>query len=126
MGAAGLVCATVVSLGLIFGRRAIAAALTSSPEVQAKVANVLLILSVHVFADSANCVLGGVLRGLGRQARGVQFQFSGFYLVGLPVGALLLLRYRNTTIGLECLWVAVMSAAFTSALLAALYIRRAD
>merc|ERR1712203_311452 len=92
-------CAGVGCLALLWGRHAIAAALTDSPDVQDKAANVLVVLAVHVFADSTNCILGGVLRGMGRQSQGMRFQFAGFYVVGIPVAALLMLLYRKTSFG---------------------------
>mmetsp|Transcript_145571 Transcript_145571/g.466567 ORF Transcript_145571/g.466567 Transcript_145571/m.466567 type:complete len:510 (+) Transcript_145571:103-1632(+) len=122
----GFLCAGLVSFGLVAGRHAIAASLTESPAVREKAAKVLLVLAVQVFADSTNCVLGGALRGMGRQARGVQSQFCGFVLVGFPVGALLLSQYRDTEFGLECLWIAVICAALTSGICAGVYIARAD
>lgn len=123
----GLLCAGMASLSLLLGRHAIAAALTSSEDVRRKAADALVVLAVLVFVDCINCVLGGALRGMGRQTRGVCFQFVGFYLVGFPVGALLLLQFgRTTSIGLECLWAAVVCAALTSAGCAAVYIARAD
>lgn len=122
----GWLAAGLVSLALLFGRQWIAAVLTDSSDVQDKTASVLIVLAIHVFADSTNCILGGVLRGMGRQAMGVRFQFAGFYLVGVPVAVLLMFRYSNTTIGLECLWVAVIAAAFTSAVCQSVYLARAD
>eukprot|EP00928_Gymnodinium_smaydae_P059023 TRINITY_DN4225_c0_g1_i1.p1 TRINITY_DN4225_c0_g1~~TRINITY_DN4225_c0_g1_i1.p1 ORF type:complete len:518 (+),score=65.18 TRINITY_DN4225_c0_g1_i1:45-1556(+) len=122
----GVAFASLVSSTLLFGRHYIAVALTTSAELQVKVANTLLLLSVNAFADCLNCVLGGVLRGIGRQSKGVVFQFVGFYLVGFPMGALLLTQYGHTAYGLECLWVAVGCSALTSMLCSAAYIVRAD
>lgn len=122
----GLMCATVVSMVLLVGRRWITRCLTTSPAVQAKSSSVLLVLAVHVFPDCINCVLGGALRGMGRQVRGVQFQFSGFYLVGLPIVVVVLLGLRNSEGALELLWIAVIASAVTSAACAALFISRAD
>mmetsp|Transcript_81407 Transcript_81407/g.226746 ORF Transcript_81407/g.226746 Transcript_81407/m.226746 type:complete len:480 (-) Transcript_81407:11-1450(-) len=122
----GLICAAFVSFVLLVTRHAIASVLTTSAALQAKSASTMVVLAAHVFADSTNCVLGGALRGMGRQARGAQFQFAGFYLVGFPMGAVLLLLFRNTPFGLECLWVAVMGSAVTSAVFAGTYIARAD
>mmetsp|Transcript_145569 Transcript_145569/g.466559 ORF Transcript_145569/g.466559 Transcript_145569/m.466559 type:complete len:80 (+) Transcript_145569:1264-1503(+) len=66
------------------------------------------------------------MRGMGRQTRGVQFQFCGFVLVGFPVGALLLSRYHDTKYGLECLWIAVICATLTSGVCGGVYIACAD
>ncbi|CAE8631036.1 unnamed protein product, partial [Polarella glacialis] len=122
----GLCGAAVVSLGIILGRHTIAAALDESPDVQAKAADAMLVLAVHVFPDSVNCVLGGALRGMGRQSRGVQFQFAGFYLLGMPLCVLLLHQYRADPFGLASLWLAVVCAVTTSSLCCAVYISRAD
>eukprot|EP00928_Gymnodinium_smaydae_P059025 TRINITY_DN4225_c0_g3_i1.p1 TRINITY_DN4225_c0_g3~~TRINITY_DN4225_c0_g3_i1.p1 ORF type:complete len:499 (+),score=36.08 TRINITY_DN4225_c0_g3_i1:39-1535(+) len=122
----GIVCASSISGVLVVGRHYIAATMTTSVELQRKVATTFSVLSISVFADCLNCVLGGVLRGIGRQSRGVLFQFFGFYLVGFPTGAFLFINYGHSDLGLDCLWVAVACSAFSSMMCAAIYIARAD
>jgi MATE family multidrug resistance protein len=53
------------------------------------VANVMPILAIFQVFDGAQTVSNGVLRGMGRQRICVVTSFVGFYIVGLPTGALL-------------------------------------
>eukprot|EP00928_Gymnodinium_smaydae_P059024 TRINITY_DN4225_c0_g2_i1.p1 TRINITY_DN4225_c0_g2~~TRINITY_DN4225_c0_g2_i1.p1 ORF type:complete len:504 (+),score=54.58 TRINITY_DN4225_c0_g2_i1:52-1563(+) len=122
----GLVSASVMSGILFFGRHSIAAAFSTSSALQDTVATTLIVLSFNAFADCLNCTLGGVLRGIGRQSKGVLFQVVGFYLVGFPLGALLVTKYGHRSFGLNCLWVAVACSALTSMVCSAVHIMRAD
>ena len=49
---------------------------------------------------SAQVVISGSLKGSGRQYIGAVVVFIGYYIVGLPVGALLALKFNMGALGL--------------------------
>ena len=67
----------------------IAALLTSDPRIQALIAPCLAIYCLAGFADSAQNVMAGGLRGLGKQDFGAGVILGCFWLVLLPLAALL-------------------------------------
>ena len=52
------------------------------------IAQIFVILSVYVIADGLSVVLGGVVKGVGKQLLATPFVFISYYAVGLPLAAL--------------------------------------
>jgi len=52
------------------------------------IAEILVILSGYVIVDGLSVVLGGVVKGVGKQALATPFVFFSYYAVGLPLAAL--------------------------------------
>ena len=57
-------------------------------QLSALIAQILVILSVYVIADGLSNVLGGVVKGVGKQLLATPFVFFSYYAVGLPLAAL--------------------------------------
>ncbi|KAI9187866.1 ethionine resistance protein [Blastocladiella emersonii ATCC 22665] len=84
-----LLVSSVTMTVLLAARTRWANIFTSDPDVVRLVASVLPIVAVFQFADGGVCVLGGILRGCGKQAVGAAFSLVSYYVVGLPLAMVL-------------------------------------
>jgi MATE family multidrug resistance protein len=66
----------------------------------ATAATVLAVLAVSLPGDGMNCVLGGVLRGAGRQGLGAALNVVTYWCLGLPLSWLLAFRAKLGIVGL--------------------------
>ncbi|GAB0495011.1 hypothetical protein MMPV_006308 [Pyropia vietnamensis] len=86
---------------------------TSEPVIAA-LTTVLPVFAAFGLSDTLQAVLGGVLRGSGRQALGAYGNATAFWVVGLPAGALLAARSWETGGGgagvLRGVWLGVAAA----------------
>lgn len=81
----------------------------------------LPLLAFLVFLDGINSVVSGVLRGSGRQLLGAVCNFWGYFVVGLPLSALLAFKYD---MAMEGLWIGVIvGAAVQAAVLLTMLLR---
>lgn len=62
---------------------------TADPAVVDVTSKVLSVMAFYIAADGLQGVLGGVLRGSGRQGRTVPVMFISYYVVALPAAYLL-------------------------------------
>lgn len=60
---------------------------SNDDQLSALIAQILVILSVYVIADGLSNVLGGVVKGVGKQLVAFPFVFFSYYAVGLPLTA---------------------------------------
>ena len=86
--------------GLLFSKDAILSDL---------IAQVLIILSGYVIFDGLSCVLGGVVKGVGKQLVATPIIFFSYYVVGLPLAALFAFKLKMGVRGL-CLGMLVGTA----------------
>lgn len=56
-------------------------------------------LSVTVVLDGLQTCGNSVIRSIGGQSKGLIISFIGFYLIGLPIGAYLLLKTQLKVLG---------------------------
>ena len=108
----------------------IAALLTSDPRIQALIAPCLAIYCLAGFADSAQNVMAGGLRGLGKQDFGAGVILGCFWLVLLPLAALLVFAIPPPD-GLDehrlfGVWYSFFTGTSLAAAIFCLYIRRLD
>ncbi|KAA6421094.1 MAG: hypothetical protein FRX49_09004 [Trebouxia sp. A1-2] len=64
------------------------------------IAEILVILSGYVIVDGLSVVLGGVVKGVGKQAVATPFVFFSYYAVGLPLAALFGFQLKGGVKGL--------------------------
>jgi MATE family multidrug resistance protein len=55
-------------------------------EVVALVASTMTLGALFEMSDALNCMVGGILRGVGLQKIGAIVNFIGYYLIGIPIG----------------------------------------
>lgn len=60
--------------------------------------------------DSAQGILSGAVRGLGRQSTAAVYVLGSYYLIGLPVGLICAFVFK---IGIKGLWIGMSAAVFT-------------
>lgn len=92
MGAMGFVFATA--------GRPLARIMTDAQEVIAVAVPLLLVAAVFQVSDGAQAVAAGILRGAGDTRFTLAANLGGYWLVGLPVAALLAFRYSLGVVGL--------------------------
>eukprot|EP00798_Chlamydomonas_sp_ICE-L_P004044 gene4044-14124_t len=104
----------VITIVLLAAPRAWPSLLTTNEEVIATVANVSPFLAAGIFADGFVSVGSAVLRGTGRPTVGVVCTVLTYWLIGLPLGAVLTLHLE---LGAKGMWIAISSAAILDAML---------
>ncbi|CAE8629329.1 unnamed protein product [Polarella glacialis] len=87
--ALNLVCWSVMALCLVFGAKPIAFAYTKEPAVSDVVEVLVRIFAVIGFLDSTQNIMGGVLRGVGRQRMAAIMYCISYYVVMTPLSVLL-------------------------------------
>jgi len=84
---------------------------------------VLPVVGAFQLFDGLAAVAGGVMRGCGRQTIGAIYNFVGFFIIGLPVGACLAFV---ANIGLIGLWGGIAVALFLIAIFASTLVFTTD
>jgi Na+-driven multidrug efflux pump len=103
----GLLVLLIITQG-----RALVGLFTTDPAVITSSCAVLPLLAILVFFDGLNSVVSGVLRGSGRQMLGATVNAFGYFVVGLPLCALLAFKAGW---GVEGLWWGVIVGACVQA-----------
>jgi multidrug resistance protein, MATE family len=111
LGAGFMACMAVL---LITVPRPIIGIWTHDPHVLALGAHILAIVAGFQIFDGIQSVSTGALRGLGETRFPMLINFAGYWLFGLPLGALLCFALRH---GLSGLWIGLTVALITIALL---------
>jgi MATE family multidrug resistance protein len=111
LGAGFMACMAVL---LITVPRPIIGIWTHDPHVLALGAHILAIVAGFQIFDGIQSVSTGALRGLGETRFPMLINFAGYWLFGLPLGALLCFALRQ---GLSGLWIGLTVALITIALL---------
>ncbi|MEN0064667.1 MAG: MATE family efflux transporter [Myxococcota bacterium] len=119
--ALGLVVGFMSVTGLVFFTfpETIGRVYASDPEVVALIAAVLPVGAAFGLFDGLQVVAFGILRGLGDTRVPSTFNLIGYWMLGLPLGALL----ANTSLGLVGVWVGLAVALVIVAGLLGLRIR---
>uniref|UniRef100_A0A2N9F6A4 Polysaccharide biosynthesis protein C-terminal domain-containing protein n=1 Tax=Fagus sylvatica TaxID=28930 RepID=A0A2N9F6A4_FAGSY len=108
--------AIIVSTALFCCRNVLGYAYSNEEEVVSYVSKMVPLLCLRVSVDSLLGVLSGVARGSGWQQIGAYVNLRAYYLVGIPVAALLgfLLRLRG-----KGLWIGILTGSIMQAILLA-------
>lgn len=96
---------------------------TDSAEITAAALRVMPVLAVSFVTDGFNCILGGVLRGAGKQSVGAVLNLLGYWCVGLPLALLLGLHARLGALGF---WLALLAASAVQNVIQLVFILRMD
>lgn len=74
---------------------------TDDPEVIAKLADSMYILSLYVIGDGGQCIVSGIMRGLGRPGIAASANVIAYLALGLPISYALAI---NQGMGLSGIW----------------------
>lgn len=98
--------AVVLASVLVLIRKVWAKAYSDEDDVIDYVASLLPLLAISALLDSLLAVISGVIRGAGWQKTGAYVNLGGYYVVGLPIGALLAfatnLSGKGLVVGMLC------------------------
>ncbi|KAL4324480.1 hypothetical protein GQ457_11G005260 [Hibiscus cannabinus] len=113
----GISEALIVSITLFSCRYVFGYLYSNDPEVIDYVRQMIPLISLSVILDSLLAVISGVARGTGWQHIGAYVNLGAYYLVGIPVAALLCfgLHWRG-----EGLWIGILTGSSLQLLLLAL------
>src|SRR5262249_34065011 len=95
---------------LFFTQNVIGYAFTSDPAVAEYVAFLIPLLIVMLFFETVQTVLSAILQAMGKQNIGAVINFVGYYVIGLPLGFVLLQYYDMEIHGI--LWGLTIAAVF--------------
>ena len=99
-----LVVSITQSSVLVAGRHVVGSIFLSANDMDAYqrklIATLMLILAVYTFADGLQCAISGLLKGAGKQRLCGLIVVCCYFLVALPVAAVLTFRYHFGVIGL--------------------------
>ena len=122
MGLVGVV--SLVLIAILLPCKDILGDLFSSDEdVSALVADLIPISCIFMMGDSIQATTGGVLRGLGRQKLVFRLNMLGFWVLGVPLGAILTFA---AGLGVFGLWWGMVIGIYLSAALGLYFLRRVD
>jgi MATE family multidrug resistance protein len=109
----------LAAIAFVLGREALPRIYLADPAVGAIAASILPIAAAFQIFDGIQVVGGGLMRGMGRPQAGAIANFVAFYVVGLPLAALLAFRFGLGIVGIwwglaaglacvaviQCVWV---------------------
>lgn len=114
----GTVLATLWCLTFVSLRDPIAQLFTSSPRINGLTSRLLPMVGLVAFLDSTSNTLGGICSGLGLQRFAAASQLLGYYVVGMPVGAILAFGTEHgQQDGVFGLWIGIGLSMLTAAIL---------
>lgn len=111
------------SLALYIFRYHIGNLFSNDPEVVHLVAITIPALVMCAFFDAPNAVLGGILRGLGRQSIGGYLNLFAYYVVGIPISLITTFKFD---MGLKGLWIGIGIGLMIVDLFEFLYVEYVD
>ncbi|GMJ07833.1 hypothetical protein like AT1G66780 [Hibiscus trionum] len=112
----GLIEPIMVAIVLFSCRHVFGYIFSNDEEVVNYIAQMIPLLCISVFMDSLQAVLSGVARGIGWQHIGAYVNLGAYYLVGIPVAALLCFVANLKGKGL---WTGIVSGTTVQALVLA-------
>ncbi|KAK1416096.1 hypothetical protein QVD17_31884 [Tagetes erecta] len=105
---------SIVSTSVFASRHVFGYIFSNEKEVVDYVTKMVPFLCLNIIMDSIQGTLSGVARGVGWQHLGAYANLAAFYLVGIPVAALL--GFRTSLRG-EGLWIGIQVGAFVQVIL---------
>lgn len=107
---------------VFFTRHQLGFLFSSDPLVIQMVASVLPIVAIFQCADCITGIVGGILRGCGRQTLSAAINLTAYYVAGLPLS--LILAFGPARLGLAGLWWGLTAALTYAAILSLWFVRR--
>ncbi len=101
---------------LFFCRRPLSELFSSDEDVSGLVVKLIPISCVFMLGDALQANTGGVLRGIGKQSLVLKMNIVGFWILAVPVGALITFT-ANQDIGVAGLWWGFVLGIYSSAAL---------
>ena len=98
-------------------------AFVNDEEVALVTEELILLSSIFMLGDSVQACIAGVLRGLGRQKFVLFLNVFGFWILAVPIGALLAFPGKQ---GVNGLWMGMSIGIYTAALVGVLILRKTD
>ncbi|KAI9179071.1 ethionine resistance protein [Blastocladiella emersonii ATCC 22665] len=117
----GLAASLVISVLLFSFRYQVPYIFTSDADVIALAASVIPILTLFQFADASVCIIGGAIRGCGKQKVGAMFNLGAYYLLGIPLGLILTFVAK---VGLSGMWWGLAAGLTTCFVCEVIYMTR--
>ncbi|XP_067651615.1 multidrug and toxin extrusion protein 1-like [Haliotis asinina] len=105
--------ALFLAMLLLLLRQVIPLAFTNEKSIVDLIIKILPMIALFHLFDAMQGVCSGVLRGLGKQLFGASMNFISYYVIALPVGALLMFK---TSLQLEGMWSALVLSVFLQSL----------
>lgn len=96
----GAACMATFSAILFLFPHAIARGFTANPAVIAAAVPLLFVAALFQFFDGLQITATGALRGAGNTHAGLIVQIVGYWIIGLPIGALLAFHLHHGAVGL--------------------------
>lgn len=110
---ATLFCAGAVSvcLALIVGglKDHISYVISPDEEIKLRVSEIISFYAPFIFLDAISAACGGIIRGAGKQTIGAGCYFTGYYLIGFPIGITLMFK---AGLGIKGLWIGLITCVF--------------
>ncbi|KAL9185030.1 hypothetical protein ACHAXT_002807 [Thalassiosira profunda] len=98
---AGVVMAMVNVALLLLLRNGLPWLFTTDLDIVEKAQHLFLIVAAFQLPDAINSSVQGIFRGSGRQMVGAQWNFVGYYIIGIPLGYVLEMKLHQ---GVDGLW----------------------
>jgi len=96
---------------------------SSDDEVSHLVSQLIPISCIFMIGDAGQAIAGGVLRGIGRQKHVLFLNILGFWLLAVPIGAVLTFVEKMGVFGL---WWGFVIGIYSSGAIALVYLHRVD
>nr|AKN21698.1 slc47a-1 [Schmidtea mediterranea] len=126
-----LICCVFCTVTLSF-RQKICELFSNDPEIQEESTKLLIYISFYPFLDVFGAIFSGILCGCARQSVGAYAMIICYYVIGFPIGFILVYVFQTGIKGLInsfkafCLflgmWVGIMVALFVKALSTGLFV----
>ena len=100
----GIIFSMFVAVLLVFFRKSVPVLFTKDEAIQNLSTTLISGIAIFQIVDAINACVQGVLRGSGCQAIGAKLVFVSYYIIGLPLGAILALFLQ---FGVAGLWIGV-------------------
>merc|ERR1712176_788163 len=97
---------------------------SSDEEVSRLVAQLIPVSCAFMLGDAWQATAAGVLRGLGRQKLVLWLNVLGFWVIGVPIGAIL--TFAVSGLGVFGLWWGFVAGIYSSGLVSLWYLSRVD
>ncbi|KAG2495579.1 hypothetical protein HYH03_006179 [Edaphochlamys debaryana] len=91
-----------IALLLFSGRHVVARAFTHQEDIVANVARVMPVIAFSAMGDGLVAVMGGILRGSGRQSLGALLNLCSYWMIGCPVAMFLGFNMKWDVFGFWC------------------------